>query len=87
MLYEQFVPALLILRRRLCWTYTDIFFKTGNVRNSKRLSFSEEDKAKHRDWNHGEYWYYEAMNRTWWSQNEVKSGEIFEEVMILKLHP
>ena len=51
------------------------------------MCFSEEDKAKHRDWNHGEYWYYEAMNRTWWSQNEVKSGEIFEEVMILKLHP
>ena len=80
MLKEQFTASLLILRRRFCWSYTDIFFKIGNVKNSARLEFEDEDKAKLIEWNYGEFWYYEAMNRTWWSQDEVKSGEIFEEV-------
>ena len=80
MLKEQFTASLLILRRRFCWSYTDIFFKIGNVKNSARLEFEDEDKAKLIEWNYGEFWYYEAMNRTWWSQDEVKSGEIFGEV-------
>ena len=42
--------------------------------------FEDEDKAKLIEWNYGEFWYYEAMNLTWWAQDEVKSGEIFEEV-------
>ena len=50
------------------------------MKNSARLVFEDEDKAKLIKWNYGEFWYYETMNLTWWAQDEVKSGEIFEEV-------
>lgn len=80
MLNEQFMASVLILRRRFCWSYSDMFYQSGNILNSEVLDFSEEDRLELLKRNHGEVLLYEAMNTTWWAQDEVTSGEIFKEV-------
>lgn len=57
-----------------------MFYQSGNILNSEVLDFSEEDRLELLKRNHGEVLLYEAMNTTWWAQDEVTSGEIFKEV-------
>ena len=82
-LNEEFHASLLVLRKKLCWDYLDIFFTKKNVqkRNSS-APFTEADAVKVLDMRHnyGDKLLYDALNTTWWYQTEVKVQDFWDEV-------
>ena len=83
MLTEQFDASLLVLRKRLCWSYLDIFFSKKNVqKKTPSQPFTEADALTVIDMKHnyGDKLLYEALNTTWWNQAEVKEHDFWKEV-------
>ncbi|XP_067951347.1 galactose-3-O-sulfotransferase 2-like [Watersipora subatra] len=81
-LNEQYDASLLILMKRFCWEYTDMFYKSYMVQSAARPTISPE--ARHilfsPEANLGEQLLYERINETWWNQREVKTEGFWEEV-------
>ena len=82
MLNEQFDASLVILRKRFCWNYTDIFFVKKNVRHSAKKVFTDENAEKLRRLNHGDQLLYNALNETWYKQSEVQVPDFWDEVIM-----
>ena len=83
MLNEQFDASLVVLRRKLCWDYRDIFFTKKNVQkreSSKPFTDTDALKLVDLDHNYGDKLLYEALNTTWWNQAEVKDHNFWNEV-------
>ena len=82
MLNEKFDASLVMLRRRLNWKYTDIFYKKAGKIHSKEVLLSSEGERKllSREVNLGDMMLYEAMNSSWHSQPEVQQEDFWDEV-------
>ena len=90
MLTDQFDASVVILRRRLCWDYSDVFYKTNIVTGGgKREHMTQEniDKLLSVKVNYGEKVLYDKFNETWWSQPEVKDPSFWKEVSHFTLIP
>ena len=83
LLSDQFDASLVILRRRFCWSYLDLFYKKYEVTHSASLKLSEkaEEKLLSQQANLGEKLLYDRMNTTWWSSAELKQDDFWEEVL------
>ena len=81
MLNEQFDASLVILRKRFCWNYTDIFFAKKNVHYSAKKVFTDENAEILRRLNHGDQLLYNALNETWYKQPEVQVPDFWDEVI------
>lgn len=81
-LNDQYDPSLLILKKRLCWEYKDIFYHTYTVGTYKSAYISEAARTKllSPEYNLGEKLLYDAINRTWWQQPEVEDPDFWKEV-------
>ena len=83
-LNDQFDASLVALRRKFCWGYTDIFYKTQNRSKKKKSRVDLSDEATKRllssELNLGDLLLYESVNSTWWQQKEVNSEDFWEEV-------
>ena len=84
LLSDQFDASLVILRRRFCWSYLDLFYKKYEVTHSASLKLSEkaEEKLLSQRANLGEKLLYDRMNTTWWSSAELKQDDFWEEVLL-----
>lgn len=84
MLNDQFDASLVILRRRLCWDYTDIFYTKKEVTNStsktKELSEDAKKKLLSEKANLGDQLLYERMREKWKKSPEPNNPDFSEEV-------
>ena len=83
-LNDQIDASMVALRRKFCWGYTDIFYKTQNRSKKKKSRVDLSDEATKRllssELNLGDLLLYESVNSTWWQQKEVNSEDFWEEV-------
>lgn len=83
MLTDQFDASVVILRRRLCWSYSDMFYKnkivTGGGRRAS-MTNKNADKLLSDKLNLGEKILYDRFNESWWNQPETKDPEFWKEV-------
>ena len=79
---DQFDASLVLLRRRFCWSYLDIFYQTYVVRNSSQLDLSPEAEARllSKQENLGEKLLYDKLNATWWNSPELTQDDFWKEV-------
>ena len=90
MLTDQFDASVVILRRRLCWDYSDVFYKTNIVTGGgkrEHMTQGNIDKLLSVKVNYGEKVLYDKFNETWWSQPEVKDPSFWKEVSYFTLIP
>jgi len=88
-LTDQYDASLLIMMKRFNWDYTDIFCNRYTISGRKKIpELSKTAKAKllSLDVNFGEKLLYDAINKTWWEQQEVKDESFWEEVRFLERH-
>lgn len=81
-LNDQFDASLVIMRKRFCWDYTDIFYAKQVVTHSEKTALSAKSKKKllSAEVNLGESLLYEAIRFRWWSQPELQQKDFWEEV-------
>ena len=81
-LNNQFDASLIVLKRKFCWKYTDIFYKSQNRSNKKRRLPSEKaiKRLLSPELNYGELLLYQTVNETWWQQTEVNEFDFWDEV-------
>ena len=82
MLLDQFDASLVVLRRRFCWSYTDIFYKRYTTSKNKTANISEENIAKilSPKFNMGEKLFYDSFKERWWKQKELTENDFWDEV-------
>jgi len=85
-LNEKFDASLIILKKRFCWEYSDIFYVSQNKGSSSTLSLSEDSikKVLSKEVNLGDKMLYDAVSKLWWSQPELKETGFWKEVNELK---
>lgn len=86
---DQFDASLVLLRRRFCWSYLDIFYQTYVVRNSSQLDLSPEAEARllSKQENLGEKLLYDKLNATWWNSPELTQDDFWKEVGLCMFVP
>jgi len=82
-LNDHFDASLLLLRKRFCWKYTDIFYKSFTVTNSSQELMSQSAITKLLSINLGEQLLYEAINKSWWDQSGVEKSTFWNEVSLM----
>ncbi len=66
---EYFDESLLLLRKLMCWSYSDIVYLRQNTRFRKSSrSISDDVKDKIRSWNSADVRLYDFFNRTLWQK-------------------
>ncbi|XP_072182206.1 galactosylceramide sulfotransferase-like [Diadema setosum] len=67
MISGYFDESLILLRKLMCWNYTDILYISNGVRSkSHRYPITEETEQKIRWWNAGDVMLYDYFNKTFW---------------------
>ena len=82
-LNDKYDESLVILRRRFCWSYTDIFYSKQIVTGSAhRASVTEEAKLKllTENYNLGDQLLYEKMREKWLKSPELTDNDFDGEV-------
>ena len=81
---EQYDASLLVLQKKFCWSYTDIFHISIAITNSSRAELSREatEKLLSPQVNFGEKLLYDAIIKIWWAQPEVRENGFWKEVCI-----
>ena len=81
-LNDQFDASLILMKRRYCWSYTDIFYTAFEKSKRKDTTLSDESikRITSPEVNVGELWLYESLNNTWWRQKELTENRFWEEV-------
>lgn len=83
MINDEFDASLVILRRRLCWEYTDILYTKKIVTKSstkKGISDFARQKLLSEKANLGDQLLYEAMKEKWRESPEQRNPDFWEEV-------
>ena len=83
MLNDRYDESLIILRRRFCWSYTDIFYHKQVVTRSANItSISKEMKQKllTESRNLGDQLLYEKMREKWLKSPEIRQDDFQNEV-------
>ena len=81
-LTDQFDASMVVLRRRFCWSYLDIFYRKYTVTHSERSTLSKEATAKllSPKVNWGDKFFYDSLNKSWWNLRELKEDNFWDEV-------
>ena len=83
MLNDKYDESLVILRRRFCWSYTDIFYKKQIITGSAHKStLTDESRAKllTERRNLGDQLLYEKMREKWLMSPELTKNDFDGEV-------
>ena len=81
-LNNQFDASLIVLKKKFCWSYLDIFYTSQNKGKHKRKDLSAEATKRllSPEVNFGDQILYESINKTWWRQSEVNQRYFWDEV-------
>ena len=85
MLNDKYDESLVILRRRFCWSYTDIFYSKQIVTGSaKKSAVTQKSKLKllTEDHNLGDQLLYEKMRDKWLNSPELSYNDFSGEVCV-----
>ncbi len=82
MLVEYFSESLILLKRKMCWSFYDIVYR---IYNNKDYYFKKENSHLdlvpiYRNWSAVDYQLYDHFNRTFWRQVGEESSDFFDEV-------
>ncbi|XP_046557860.1 galactose-3-O-sulfotransferase 2-like [Haliotis rubra] len=82
MLVEYFHESLVLLKRKMCWTFQDILYKSVNTGNYtyKDTQPDPELVAIYKKWSPVDYKLYDYFNRTFWQTVDKQSNDFFDEV-------
>ncbi|XP_071079786.1 galactosylceramide sulfotransferase-like [Haliotis cracherodii] len=82
MLVEYFHESLVLLKRKMCWTFHDILYKSVNDGNYtyKKTQPDPELVAIYKKWSPADYKLYNHFNKTFWETVAKQGGDFFEEV-------
>ncbi|XP_071483106.1 galactosylceramide sulfotransferase-like [Diadema antillarum] len=79
MINEYFDESLILLRKLMCWNYTDILYVSNAVRSkSHRYPLTEKTAERIRSWNAGDIMLYDYFNTTFWKKVR-EYGENFHQ--------
>nr|XP_054750267.1 galactosylceramide sulfotransferase-like [Lytechinus pictus] len=79
MITEYFEESLILLKKLLCWDYTDILYISNGIRSkSHRFSVNQDMADRIREWSAADFMLYEHFNRTFWKR-VVDYGPSFHE--------
>ena len=82
-LNDKFDESMIILRRRFCWSYTDIFYKRSEVAKGPKYTLLANETARFlsASINLGDKMLYDAISIKWWNQPEIKQSDFWREVI------
>ena len=85
LIVEYFEESLVLLRRKLCWTWRDIIYKTGN--NVLKYPWKSQENPNNRkiyeQWSKVDVILYDHFNRTFWEKVK-QERDLHEEVAAFK---
>ena len=83
-LTDQYDASMVILRRRFCWSHSDIFYAKYPKISSAKQEISEESVARllSAEVNLGDKMFYDSLNKSWWRQKELKENGFWNEVVL-----
>ena len=82
---EYFVESLILLKRKLCWTWKDIFYmKLNNGTYTYSNLNDPELESIYKSWSKLDYLLYDSFNKTFWKQIRQQPGDFFDEVIAFK---
>ncbi|ESO03686.1 hypothetical protein HELRODRAFT_173384 [Helobdella robusta] len=87
LLQEYFFESLILLKRRMCWSFTDVLFLTINSQEYAYKKKSEQDaelEAIYKEWSQVDYRLYNAFNETFWEKISQQKDGFRDEVEELK---
>ena len=81
MVAEYFLESLVLLKRLMCWTFSDIVFHSANVEHYpyKHWQAPAYFTQQHRNWSSADYAIYEHFNATLWRKIRQEEGSGFHE--------
>ena len=79
---ERFDESLVMLKRKFCWSYLDIFYQKQEVSNGTKFTLSKQERSLllSAGKNLGDKLLYDALVSKWWSQPEIKQPDFWAEV-------
>lgn len=85
MILEYFEESLILLKRKLCWSFKDILYMQKNKRwNDKNLKLSVLDFKRLHNWNSADYTLYDRMYSKFWEEIHIQRNSFHEEVLLFK---
>ncbi|XP_030828193.1 galactosylceramide sulfotransferase-like [Strongylocentrotus purpuratus] len=79
MITEYFEESLILLRKLMCWDYSDILYISNGIRSkSHRFAVNQDMANKIRAWSAADVMLYEHFNRTFWKKVD-EYGPSFQE--------
>ncbi|KAG7243250.1 hypothetical protein INR49_011689 [Caranx melampygus] len=94
LLSEYFDQSMILLRHALCWPLDAVVSFSLNARQEKpssdgtppKLSLTEEQREKLRQWNAFDWYLYQAFNQTFWEEiNKFGVAQMEQEVALLRM--
>ncbi|XP_066265739.1 galactose-3-O-sulfotransferase 3-like [Branchiostoma lanceolatum] len=82
MILEYLDESLVLLKRYLCWSLSDILHWAQNKKTykSKEMQLSPVQRKTHRKFSKVDYAYYEYFNATLWKKIELQGPDFWKEV-------
>ncbi|XP_078663841.1 galactose-3-O-sulfotransferase 3-like isoform X1 [Branchiostoma floridae x Branchiostoma belcheri] len=82
MILEYLNESLVLLKRYMCWSFTDILYWKQNKRTYKykEMQPSLEQRRAHQSWSKVDYAMYAHFNATLWKKIELQGPDFWEEV-------
>ncbi|XP_066265140.1 galactose-3-O-sulfotransferase 3-like isoform X2 [Branchiostoma lanceolatum] len=86
MILEYLDESLVLLKRYLCWSLSDILYWVQNQRKYKRkdVHISLAQKKTHQKFSNVDFAYYEYFNATLWKKIELQGPDFWKEVQHFK---
>ena len=81
---EHFDESLLLLRKLMCWSFSDILYIKQNARSNRSLPLSESTKDKIRQWNVADLSLYQHFNKTLWKKIEQYGPDFSRDLLYFK---
>ncbi|XP_078691595.1 galactose-3-O-sulfotransferase 2-like isoform X2 [Branchiostoma floridae x Branchiostoma belcheri] len=82
LILEHLTESLVLLKRYMCWSLSDILYSPKNTRNYEYKMQGEFPDliAAHRKWSNVDYALYDLFNATLWARIERQGPDFFYEV-------
>ena len=82
MIADHFTESLVLLKRHMCWSFSDIVYSSANVAFYKYKNWRAPESflEKHRQWSDADYQLFEHFNQTLWRKIEQEGEDFFAEV-------
>lgn len=81
MIMEYFEESMVLMKRLLCWEFSDILhIKTNERIDKEKAVFSDNIKENIKRWNKADMLLYDHFNKTFWHKIEMEGKEFYEDL-------